>query len=73
MHVKDMRKGTKKDLTGLTSPENDVALGTGELDIPAIIRTAKQIGIKHFFIEDESSIVITQVPQSIAYLKSLKE
>ena len=26
MHVKDLKKGTKKDLTGLTSPENDVHL-----------------------------------------------
>jgi sugar phosphate isomerase/epimerase len=73
MHVKDMRKGTKKDLTGLTSTENDVALGTGELDLPAILKEAKKVGIKHYFIEDESSNITTQVPQSIAYLKSLKE
>src|SRR6266498_4561607 len=53
MHVKDMRKGTKRDLTGLTSPENDVALGTGEIDIPAILKEAKKVGIKHYFIEDE--------------------
>lgn len=73
MHVKDMRKGTKKDLTGLTSVENDVALGTGELDLPAILKEAKRIGIKHYFIEDESSSITTQVPASVAYLKSLKE
>jgi len=35
MHLKDLRKGVAKDLTGLTSPENDVPLGTGELDIPS--------------------------------------
>jgi sugar phosphate isomerase/epimerase len=73
MHLKDMRKGTKKDLTGLTSVENDVTLNTGELDLPAILKEAKRIGIKHYFIEDESSNYATQVPQSIAYLKSLKE
>jgi sugar phosphate isomerase/epimerase len=73
MHLKDMRKGTKKDLTGLTSPENDVPLGTGELDIPGILKQAKKTGIKHYFIEDESSNVNVQVPQSIEYLKSLKE
>jgi sugar phosphate isomerase/epimerase len=73
MHLKDMRKGTKKDLTGLTGPENDVPLGTGELNIPAILKEANLIGIKHFFIEDESNYVDTQVPQSIAYLKSLRE
>ena len=73
MHLKDMHKGTKKDLTGLTSVDNDVALSTGELDLPAIIKEAKRIGINHYFIEDESSSYATQVPQSIAYLKSLKE
>lgn len=73
LHVKDLRKGTVKDLSGGTSQENDVALGTGEIDIPNIMREAKKLGIKHYFIEDESSRVITQVPQSIAYLKSLKE
>lgn len=73
MHLKDVKKGTKKDLTGLTSPENDVALGTGELNIPAILKEAKKAGIKHYFIEDESSSITTQVPESIKYLRSLKE
>jgi sugar phosphate isomerase/epimerase len=73
LHVKDLKKGVRKDLTGGTSQENDVALGTGEINVAAVIREAKKIGIKHYFIEDESSRVNTQVPQSIAYLKSLKE
>jgi sugar phosphate isomerase/epimerase len=73
MHLKDLRKGVPKDLTGGTSQENDVALGTGEIDIPAILKAANKIGIKHFFIEDESSRVNTQVPASIAYLKGLKK
>jgi sugar phosphate isomerase/epimerase len=73
MHLKDLRKGTKKDRTGLTPGENDVPLGTGELDIRGILKAAKKVGIKHYFIEDESNHVSTQVPQSIAYLKSLKQ
>jgi len=73
MHLKDLKKGTQKDLTGQTSDENDVTLGTGEINIPAILRQAKKIGMKHYFIEDESSNIITQLPQSISYLKSLKE
>jgi sugar phosphate isomerase/epimerase len=73
MHLKDLRKGVTKDLTGGTSQEHDVALGTGEIDIPGILKEANKVGIKHFFIEDESSHVNTQVPQSIAYLKSLKK
>lgn len=73
VHLKDMRKGTIKNLTGLSSPENDVPLGTGEIDIPGILLEAKKIGIKHYFIEDESNFVNVQVPQSILYLKNLNE
>jgi sugar phosphate isomerase/epimerase len=73
MHLKDMRKGIKKDLTGGTSQENDVAFGTGQVDIPSILKEAKKAGIKHYFIEDESSNIIEQLPVSIMYLKSLKE
>lgn len=73
IHLKDMKKGTKKDLTGLTGGESNVPLGEGELDIPGILKEANKIGIKHFFIEDESDQVIIQVPKSIAYLKSLRE
>ncbi len=72
IHLKDLRKGVKKDRTGGTSKENDVALGTGEIDIKGIIREANKIGIKHFLTEDESRKIEIQVPQSIAYLKSLK-
>jgi len=73
MHLKDLRKGVQKDLTGGTSQENDVALGTGEIDIPGILKQAKKVGIKYYFIEDESSHVNEQVPQSIAYLRGLKK
>ncbi len=73
MHIKDLKKGTPKDLTGLTSPENDVEVGTGELNIPEILKAAKKVGIAHYFIEDESSRIITQIPASIRYLKSLKK
>ncbi|MEX0648760.1 MAG: sugar phosphate isomerase/epimerase [Balneolaceae bacterium] len=73
LHVKDMQKGIEKDLTGLTDPEYDVVLGTGQLDMPAIMKAAKAAGVKHYFIEDESSRVMEQIPASIEYLRSLKE
>jgi sugar phosphate isomerase/epimerase len=71
IHLKDLKKGVKGDLTGGTPLENDVTLGTGQIDIAGVIREAKKIGIKHYFIEDESPIWYQQVPKSIAYLKSL--
>jgi sugar phosphate isomerase/epimerase len=71
MHLKDLKQGVKGDLSGKTDPENDVALGTGQIDLPAILRAAKRAGVKHYYIEDESSRITTQVPQTIAYLKKL--
>jgi sugar phosphate isomerase/epimerase len=71
MHVKDLKKGIVGDLTGGTPAENDVVLGTGQADWKNIIKQANKIGIKHFFIEDESNHEYVTVPKSIAYLKSL--
>jgi sugar phosphate isomerase/epimerase len=73
IHLKDMREGTKKDLTGLTGPENDVVLGKGTIDIPGILKESRKFRITHYFIEDESDHVMEQVPQSIAYLKGLRQ
>jgi sugar phosphate isomerase/epimerase len=71
MHLKDMRKGVKvPKSTGQENVENDVALGTGQLDLPAILKEAVKIGIKHYYIEDESSRSLEQIPQSISYVRS---
>ncbi|MDO1446919.1 sugar phosphate isomerase/epimerase [Rhodocytophaga aerolata] len=71
MHLKDLRKGVTGDFSGQTPVENDVALGTGQLDLPAILKAAQKAGVEHYYIEDESPSVSQQVPQSIAYLKNL--
>jgi sugar phosphate isomerase/epimerase len=72
MHLKDMKKGVKTpNYTGHEDVESDVALGTGQLDIPAILKEAQAIGVKHFYIEDESSRSVQQIPQSIQYIRSI--
>ncbi len=73
MHLKDLKKGIKGDLTGGTPAENDVVLGEGQADMPAILTLAKKIGIQHYYIEDESDYELERVPLSIAYLKNLKK
>ncbi|WP_080058418.1 sugar phosphate isomerase/epimerase family protein [Spirosoma aerolatum] len=72
MHLKDLRKGVAGNLSGGTAVENDVALGTGQLDLPAILKAAQKSSIEHYYIEDESPSYATQVPQTIAYLNQLK-
>jgi len=73
MHLKDLRKGVEGNMSGGTPVENDVALGTGQLDIPAILIAAKKAKVKHYYIEDESPVYYKQVPQSMEYLKGLKK
>jgi len=72
MHVKDLKMGVVGNLSGGTSSENDVALGTGQLNLPAIMKAAKKAKIQHYYIEDESSLHAVQVPESIKYLLSIK-
>ena len=73
MHVKDMKKGTPTGLlTGHSDVTNDVALGTGIMDWPAILRAAKKAGVKWYFIEDEAPTSVEQIPQSLRFLEQLK-
>jgi len=72
LHLKDRRIGTPNNLNGRQDVETNVVLGTGDVGIADIMKTAKQLGIKHYFIEDESSRALEQVPESLKYLKSLK-
>lgn len=71
MHVKDLKKGVVGDFSGSTPVENDVALGTGQIDVAEVIKAAKKSGIQYFYIEDESSHVNAQVPVSLAFLRGL--
>lgn len=71
MHVKDLRKGVKGDLSGGTPAENDVAVGMGQGNWKEIIKLAKKTGVMHCFIEDESEKELINIPLSIAYLKKL--
>jgi len=73
MHLKDMRKGTPTGLlTGSSDVRNDVALGQGTLNLPAILKAARQAGVKWYFIEDESPDSEEQIPQSLVYLRDLR-
>jgi sugar phosphate isomerase/epimerase len=73
MHLKDMRKGTPTGLlTGSSPVTNDVALGTGQLDMPAILKAAQKVGVKWYFIEDESPTSEQQIPVSLKFLEQVK-
>ncbi|WP_411032196.1 sugar phosphate isomerase/epimerase family protein [Spongiimicrobium sp. 3-5] len=71
MHLKDMAVGTVGDTSGHSDVETNVVLGTGSIDIKALVTEGTRLGIKYMFIEDESSNVVTQVPKSLSFLMKL--
>jgi sugar phosphate isomerase/epimerase len=72
MHVKDIRKGAPTGIfTGHAPETDDVAVGTGQVDWPAVLREAQSVGVQWYFIEDESSAPFENIPRSAAYVRSL--
>ena len=73
MHLKDLKRGVKTgDLSGKTDLTNDVVLGTGQMNWPAILKEAAKQGIKYYFIEDENPLAAEQIPQSLNYLEGVR-
>lgn len=69
LHLKDMAEGTPTgDLRGQAPENTSVPLGTGMIDYPAVLRAARDTGVKLYYVEDESEKVLEQVPRSLAYL-----
>jgi sugar phosphate isomerase/epimerase len=72
MHLKDRQIGTVGNQNGNADVETNVVLGMGDVGIKEIMSAAKKYGVEHYFIEDESSRSMEQVPQSLAFLRSLR-
>jgi sugar phosphate isomerase/epimerase len=73
MHLKDRKPGTEGNQNGHADTETNVVLGTGDVGIAEIIKEARKLGVKHYFIEDESSRCEEQIPLSLKFLHSLKK
>ena len=73
MHVKDLKKGVETgSLAGKTDVKNDVTIGTGQVNWPEVLAAAKEVGVKQYFLEDESPWAGDQIVQSLKYLEKVK-
>ena len=73
LHLKDLKKGAPVVAGQPTgTPDIDVPVGTGQLDMPAILRAAKAAGVGLYYVEDESDNPLTGIPASVKYLESVK-
>jgi sugar phosphate isomerase/epimerase len=73
LHLKDLKKGapvTAGQPTG--TPDIDVPVGTGQLDMQAILKAAKAAKVPLYYVEDESADPLTAIPISVKYLESVK-
>jgi sugar phosphate isomerase/epimerase len=71
MHLRDLKIGVVGDLSGNTPVENDVILGQGQVDFPAVLRAAQNTNIEYYFIEDGHPDVVARLPQSRAFILSI--
>jgi sugar phosphate isomerase/epimerase len=70
-HLKDMAKGIAPTSEAARREDSKVVLGTGQMDIKAILAAAAQAGVELHYLEDESADPVGQIPKSVAYYKSL--
>lgn len=72
MHLKGMKEGIP---TGFFDSHVErsafVPVSQGQIDTAAVIQAAHAVGIKWFFIEDESATPDTGIPQSVEFLQKL--
>jgi sugar phosphate isomerase/epimerase len=73
MHLKDMKKGVATgDLSGKGDVTTNVPLGAGQMEWAPILKTAEQVGVKFYFIEDESPFAADQIPKSLHFLEKIR-
>jgi sugar phosphate isomerase/epimerase len=71
MHLKDLRKGAPiGNQQGRADDHDSVPVGEGIIPWDQVLPLARKIGVEDYFIEDESSDAMRQVPLSLKFLNS---
>jgi sugar phosphate isomerase/epimerase len=71
-HLKDLKKGSAvKTGAGTGTADDDVPVGSGQIDMPAVLRAAVKAGVKIYYVEDESADPWGHIPQSVKYLQQV--
>ncbi|MCF7762301.1 MAG: hypothetical protein K9N62_01360 [Verrucomicrobia bacterium] len=68
----DNAKLRSRVFSGRTDVANDVTLGTGQMNWPAILKAAEKAGVRWYFVEDESPSVTDQIPVTLRFLEHVR-
>jgi sugar phosphate isomerase/epimerase len=73
MHLKDRAKGTATQFNEDVPKDAFKEVGSGAIDIPAVLKAADAAGVKHYFVEQDQTTgdPIASLRQSYKYLSSL--
>ena len=73
LHLKDLKKGVVvKAGTAIAPPEDDVPVGSGQVEMAAVLRAAMAAGTSLYYVEDESRAPLTSIPESLKWLQGFK-
>ncbi|MDB4883474.1 MAG: Xylose isomerase domain protein barrel, partial [Gemmatimonadetes bacterium] len=73
MHIKDMKPGIPRgSLSGGLPAEQQAVIGRGQVNWPELMAAAEKDGFEYYYIEDETTDPVNNVPPSITYLEGLK-
>ena len=71
LHLKDIAKGVQPGFR--EEPDTTcVPLGTGQIDWPQTLAVAAEVGVKEYYVEDESPTAWDGIAKTIAFLKSVR-
>ena len=71
VHLKDISKGTPAGFG--EAPDNAcVPLGEGQIDWPKTLAAATDVGVKYWYVEDESETSAEGIKKSAQYLKTVR-
>ncbi|MEI6052181.1 MAG: sugar phosphate isomerase/epimerase [Opitutaceae bacterium] len=73
LHIKDMLKDFERGThTGGSPTMAKVAVGEGQINWKEVLGAAQKIGVKYYFLEDETMYPLRSIPESFKYLRALK-
>ncbi len=73
MHIKDMKPGVpRNNLSGGLAAESQAVIGEGQVNWSDVMAAAQKDGLEFYYLEDETTDPITNVPKSITFLERLK-
>lgn len=73
MHIKDMKAGIARgSFSGGLPAEQQAVIGQGQVNWSDVMKAAQKGGVEYYYLEDETTDPVNNVPKSISYLERLK-